>query len=308
VWGQPFVVRTSSATQTLGGGQVLQPLAKKIRRRHLETLERVERLWSGDALERARTVAWFGGFGGFTAADLVRGANVGPDEVEPLIETLKLRGDLVELAVTASRRVLLHADMVRELEERVLQALARLHEQSPLMTAHDRQKVQSQLDYVGDDALVHATVERLIKQRKVAGDLRRIASADFKPKLSGNLRKLKDKVVAAYRESRFTPPEPASFANQAGGNASSLKDLFDVCVADGDLVRITEDIYLHTEVEAEMRRLLEERLATLPGGLTVAEIRDLLGTTRKFAVPLCEYLDRAGVTRREGDLRLRAGS
>ena len=39
-------------------------------------------------------------------------------------------------------------------------------------------------------------------------------------------------------------------------------------------------------------------------GLTVAEIRDLLGTTRKYAVPLCEYLDRVGVTRRDGDLRV----
>jgi selenocysteine-specific elongation factor len=39
-------------------------------------------------------------------------------------------------------------------------------------------------------------------------------------------------------------------------------------------------------------------------GLTVAEIRDLLGTTRKYAVPLCEHLDRVGTTRREGDLRI----
>src|SRR5581483_4021066 len=76
-WGQPFVIRGSSATQTLGGGQVLQPVAKKVRRRHLEMLERIERLWTGNARERALTVAWFGGFGGFTAADLVRGANVG---------------------------------------------------------------------------------------------------------------------------------------------------------------------------------------------------------------------------------------
>jgi selenocysteine-specific elongation factor len=173
------------------------------------------------------------------------------------------------------------------------------------MTAHDRQKVQSHLDYVGDESLVHATVERLIKQRKVSGDLKRIARADFKPKLSGNLRKLKDRVVTAYREARFTPPEPASFANQAGGNAASLKDLFDVCVADGDLVKITEDIYLHSDVESDMRRLLQERFSSAGSGLTVADIRDMLGTTRKYAVPLCEYLDRIGLTRREGDLRLR---
>src|SRR5438477_5332914 len=75
VWGQPFVIRTSSATQTLGGGQVLQPVARKVRRRHLEVLERIERLWSGDALERARAVAWFGGLTGFTPAAPFRGAN-----------------------------------------------------------------------------------------------------------------------------------------------------------------------------------------------------------------------------------------
>jgi selenocysteine-specific elongation factor len=304
-WGQPFVVRGSSATQTLGGGQVLQPVAKKIRRRHLEMLERIERLWSGDAEQRALTVAWFGGFGGFTAADLVRGANVGPGEAQELISRLRLGGQLVEVVVSPARRLLLHADMIRELDERILGALTRLHDENPLMTSHDRQKVQSQLDYVGDEALVHAAVDRLLQQKKLIGDQRRIARADFKPKLSANLRKLKDKLVAAYLESKFQPPEPASFAGQAGGNAASLKDLFDVCVAEGQLVPIAESIYLHSDVEAEMRRRITERLQSGPG-MTVAEIRDMLGTTRKYAVPLCEYLDRVGVTRREEDLRVLA--
>jgi selenocysteine-specific elongation factor len=302
-WGQPFVVRESSATQTLGGGQVLQAVAKKIRRRHLEILERIERLWSGDPEQRVLTAAWFGGFSGFTLADLVRGANVGPDEAQELIDRLKAKGDLVEVAISHARRLLLHADMVRELEDRILNALSRLHEQFPLMSAHDRQKVQSQLDYVGDDSLVHATVDRLIQRKQVAGDLRRIARADFKPKLSGNQRKLKDKLVAAYQEARFQPPEPAGFAGLAGGNAASLGDLFELCVAEGYLCRIADDIYLHSDTEAEMRRLIAEKLAAGPG-LTVAEIRDLLGTTRKYAIPFCEYLDRAGVTCREGDLRV----
>src|SRR5205085_5818158 len=67
-WGQPFVIRESSAMHTLGGGQVLQPVARKIRRRHLEMLERIEKLWTGNADERALTIAWFGGFSGFTPA------------------------------------------------------------------------------------------------------------------------------------------------------------------------------------------------------------------------------------------------
>jgi selenocysteine-specific elongation factor len=305
-WGQPFVVRESSATQTMGGGQVLQPGAKKIRRRHIEILERIERLWSGSSEERVLTVAWFGGFSGFTLADIVRGANVGPDEGQQLLDQLRERGSLVEIATSHARRLLLHGDMIKELEERVLQALGRLHEQFPLMSAHDRQKLQSQLDYVGDDALVHATVDRLIQHRKLVGDLRRIARADFKPKMSGNQRKLKDKLVAAYQEARFQPPEPASFAGQAGGNAASLNDLLELCVAEGYLVPIANDLYLHADAESEMRRMISEKLAA-GSALPVAEIRDLLGTTRKYAVPLCEYLDRIGLTRREGDLRVLAG-
>jgi selenocysteine-specific elongation factor len=304
-WGQPFVVRESSATETLGGGQVLQPVARKVRRRHLEVLERIERLWTGDGRERALTVAWFGGFGGFTTADLVRGANLGPEEATALVESLKAEGQLAELAVSPARRVLLHRDLVGELEERILHVLDRLHEQFPLMSTHDRQKVQAQLDYVGDDGLVHAAVDRLLASKKLAGDLRRIGRADFKPKLSANLRKLKDKLVGAYKEAGFQPPEPSSFAGAAGGNAANLRDLFDVCIAEGQLVRITDDIYLHSDVEGQMRRRVTEKLSQ-GAGLTVAEIRDLLGTTRKYAVPLCEYLDRVGLTRREEDLRFLA--
>jgi selenocysteine-specific elongation factor len=301
-WGQPFVVRESSATLTLGGGQMLQPVAKKVRRRHLDTLERIEKLWTGEPRDRAVTVAWFGGFSGFTRADLVRGANLTPDEASAMIERLGAEGALREVTVGPNRKLLLHREMIDELEARILGILDRLHEQFPLMSTHDRQKVQSQLDYVGDDALVQAVVESLIARKQLAGDLRRVGRADFKPRLSNNLRKLKDKLIAAYQSAGFQPPEPASFAPQAGGNASNLKDLFDVCVAEGYLARITDDIYLHTDVEADMRRRVVEKLQQ-GAGLTVAEIRDLLGTTRKYAVPLCEYLDHIGVTRREGDLR-----
>ena len=117
---------------------------------------------------------------------------------------------------------------------------------------------------------------------------------------------IKDKIIATYKDAGFQPPEPGDFINQAAGNAASLNDLFDVSVAEGQLVRISDELYLHADAEAEMRRRISERLAQGGPGLTVAEIRDLLGTTRKYAVPLCEYLDRVGLTRREGDLRLLA--
>ncbi len=305
VWGQPFVVRDSSAEHTLGGGQVLQPRAVKLRRRHLESLERVERLWADDPATRAELAAWFAGFHGFTPGDLVRDDGVGPDQAEGLVGLLAAAGRVAELTLPPNRRLLIHADRVGELEEQILKTVGELHEQNPLVTNHDRGKALARLDYVGDEALLQAVTDRLVKAKKLVGDARRIARADFKPKLSANQRKLKDKIVEEHKKAAFQPPEPASFANQAGGNAAALRDIYEVACAEGLLVRVTDELFLHADAEGEMRRRVRERLAAGPGA-TVAEIRDLLGTTRKYAVPLCEYLDRTGVTRREGDLRVLA--
>jgi selenocysteine-specific elongation factor len=303
VWGQAFVLRDSSAEHTLGGGQVLQPVAAKIRRRHLESLERVEQLWSTDPEVRVLAAGWFAGYGGSTVADLVRGTGIAPEALNSLVTRLLAARKLGELKLPPNRKLLLNAERVTELEARVLDLLAALHAENPLLTSHDRPKALARLEYVGDEHLLQAVTDKLIAEKKVVGDARRIARADFKPKLSANQRKLKDKIVEAHAAGGFQPPEPKEFANQAGGNVASLKDIFEVAVAEGLLVKVTEEIYLSAEAEAEMRRRVVERLRAGPG-LTVAEIRDLLGTTRKYAVPICEYLDRVGVTKRQGDLRV----
>lgn len=303
VWGQPFVLRDSSAEHTLGGGQVLQPTAVKIRRRHLEYLARVEQLGSDDPVKRATMAAWFAGFHGFIPSDLVRNAGLSLSQSAAITADLVAAGSVVDVPLPPNRVLHLHADRIAELEERILDVLAVLHEQNPLMTNHDRPKTLARLDYVGDESLLHAVTDRMIKAKKLTGDARRIARADFKPKLSANQRKLKDKIVDAHRTAGFQPPEVKDFANQAAGNAAALKDIFEVATAEGLLVKVSDDVYLHADTEAEMRKRVRDRLATGPGA-TVAEIRDLLGTTRKFAVPICEYLDRFGLTRREGDVRV----
>jgi selenocysteine-specific elongation factor len=303
VWGQPFVVRESSSATTLGGGRIVQPVARKIRRRHLELIERAEKLVHGSVADRVETAVWFSGPIGAANPDLVREAGATVAGVSAVVEDLSQSGKLVE--VGGGQRVRrLHADVVRELEERVLGIVGHLHEESPLLTMHDRKMAQSRLDYVGDPALIHQVVDRLLQSRKLVGDARRVARSDFKPKLSSNQQKLLQRVVDAHRQAGFQPPDPGSFANLAGGNAASLKDIFEVAVAEGSLVRVSDTIFLHAEVADDMRQRIRKRLIENPVGMTVAEIRDILGTTRKYAVPLCEHLDRTGLTRREGDLRV----
>jgi len=308
-WGQPFVVRDAQAAHTLGGGTVLQPIAKRIRRRHLELLVQVERLESKDPLVRAATSLWFAGLEGTDPLSLARDADLSREEIEPTIQALKTSGELVESS-TGQTRKLLPAGPIKAIEEKILTTLGRLHDQFPLMSTHERGHVEAQLSWLKSDDLVRRVVDSLLERKILTGNRKRIGRADFKPKLSNNLRKLKDKMVEAYRLGKFQPPDPSSFTALAGGHASSLGDLYSVCEMEDELVKVADGIWLHTESSELMRKLVRETLK-LRGqkgepGMTVAEIRDLLGTSRKFAVPICEHLDAIGLTRREGDTRVLA--
>jgi selenocysteine-specific elongation factor len=306
VWGQPFVLRDMEAKHTLEGGQVLQPLARKVRRRHVEVIECIERLWDDNAERRVLAVAWLAGFTGVTREDVVRGAGVGPDQAADLLKFLLSRGDLVAVSARPGRcDALVHSDVLRDLQERILATLAEMHEQCPLYPTQDRQKVQSRFTDVGNDELVGCAVDRLLSAGRLVGDRHRIARSDFVPTISSALLKLKNEIVAAYRNAGLRPPKPREFVDRAGGNAGRLGELFTACVEEGHLVHIKEDIYLHCESESRLRQLVTAKL-TGSKGMFTSEIREFLEIGRSWTVIFCEYLDRLGITRRHGDLRMLA--
>jgi selenocysteine-specific elongation factor len=68
------------------------------------------------------------------------------------------------------------------------------------------------------------------------------------------------------------------------------------------LVEVAAQSYLHSDVDRALQASLREAMADEKGA-TLSQIREILGTTRKYAVPYCEYLDRIGFTRRDGDMR-----
>ncbi len=100
----------------------------------------------------------------------------------------------------------------------------------------------------------------------------------------------------------MSPPEAADLAAAAGVRAAVVPELLALLRDEQKLVELSSALYLDFDVEAELRRKVIERLSA-GSTMTMADLRDLLGTTRKYAVPIGEYLDRIGLTRREGDVR-----
>ena len=89
---------------------------------------------------------------------------------------------------------------------------------------------------------------------------------------------------------------------QAGKQAEAVSQLLKIAESGGAITKISEELYLSVKTVENVENKLKA-LMTGETGKTMAEIRDALGTTRKYAVPLCEYLDRTGFTVRKDDLR-----
>ena len=123
------------------------------------------------------------------------------------------------------------------------------------------------------------------------GSVLRLGS--FAVNLSPQQSRERDRVVDTIEGGGFSPP----LERDLGADPGLVRSL----LSSGDLVRVG-DFFLTRRSAAQARRAVRTRIST-DGPQTVAQIRDALGTTRRYAVPLCEWLDSTGATRRQGDLR-----
>jgi selenocysteine-specific elongation factor len=113
---------------------------------------------------------------------------------------------------------------------------------------------------------------------------------------------LLDKIVESFQAAGINAPSSADCTARAKKNKNAVHQLLDLATSLGHLVAVGPDYWLHANVEESAREKVAAAIRER-GPLTVSQIRELLGTTRKYAVPLCEYWDRMGFTVRRGDQR-----
>jgi len=221
-----------------------------------------------------------------------------PDEVyRALLEA----GQVREMAVSPTRTRRFHRLVLEQQANRVEAALHALHEQHPLRSKLDRQQLAAGFAYL-DEAVLAAVLDDLLAagRLQVFGD--GVALTGHGPKLSQYERKLLEELIEIFRTAGIQSPSVAECQQRAAKNPQSVPPLLALAAANGDLVEIAAGYYLHRDVDRQLQDLLRNQLAD-GRCVTLSEIREILATTRKYAVPYCEYLDRLGFTRRDGDLR-----
>ena len=300
VWNQPFVARRQSPVETIGGGRILQPNATRIRRPDETDLAMIGDLKSEDLVMRSAASVYLADNINWKPGDLQRAAGI--VEVDSVVEQLRSDQTIQTIQVSTSRSITVHKQRFQQLGLRVMKTLERLHRDHPLRFTHARTIFNAEFAYMNQPELLDAVIGDLKKQKKVNANVNTIGLVGYGPKLSKGQRQLLDSLVNQLKEAALKVPTVSDLVKSASKNKESVVELLEMAVENGDLAKLNSDYFLHCDVIKEVKSKLTQA-ANVGAGLTMSEIRTLLDTSRKYAVPLCEYLDRVGFTERDGDVR-----
>ncbi|GIU73666.1 MAG: selenocysteine-specific translation elongation factor [Bryobacteraceae bacterium] len=282
--GDRFIVRRFSPLETIGGGVVIdtQPplrMKKALAAARLAELE-------GAAIER-RLALWAAEEPkGAVAARLAARAGLAPEQLPVLMAAaglMLLRGDPVR--VTTRERVLEEAMRLRERVEQ-------FHHENPLLPGMPR--ASAGLDAGWLEAVLAADEEMVAE-----GDVLRLRR--FTPVRQAEEAAAEERIERVFREAGLAAPAVREALERAGVDETKARTLLQLMIKDGRLVRVTPELIFHREAIARLRQELARRKGRR---FSVGEFKEWTGVSRKYAIPLLEFLDRERVTRREGDRRV----
>ncbi len=295
--GDRFILRTEDDRLTLGGGIVIDAFARRRGPRRgltvaaLRTLEGIPDEEAFDAFVRHQRE-------GLTLVELARVLNVGAGRAASLAAGRQAAGTVL---LTEGGRLVARS-VVDETRQTVLAMLSSFHEANPMrpaMALSDlRTRFQTRLH-----PLLELALGELAREGRVVVEGGSVREAGHQAAFDGPRERTRQRVVCLYEEAGLQPPgRETAIARLTEEGFSDVGGVIEALLQAGELVSMTHDLLVHARVLEEAKRRLRPHLA--PPGVTVSQAREVLGTSRKYAVPLLELLDRQGFTVRRGDMRV----
>jgi selenocysteine-specific elongation factor len=302
-YGQRFIIRDETAVRTIGGGVVLRPLSRRRRGDPTQELDALERLKTGEEADRVEDVLYRAGFGSVTDLDMCARAGVELDALPDILDALRAAKRWIPIPETEMYVV---PAVIDDLTERLVGWLERFHRKNPEQPGRPAATVLSYVERMAGKTPARSLFDGLIQRKKIKRFGRFICLPAFAPELSSADERILASMIREIGEGGFQPPTPEATRAASQVDRKRIERLATLAVAMGELIKIDTRLYLHKDTEARLRETLADLIGK-SGGATVSEARAALDSSRKFVVPIMEYLDRVGFTRRVGDKRVLAG-
>ncbi len=298
--GDPFVIRSYSPMTTIGGGMVLDPYPARHRRFRTQVIERLQEL---------RQAPSAGGDAAFvrgklkemTVAEdktLAKETRLALDKVRSVLDDMNARGEVEKLG-----SAYIISEVLDELKEKLFAELGKYHRKQPLAFGISRAHLHATLPPSFGQREYDALLKRLQEQDEisVSGDL--VSLCRYKPRPSERDQNLLKAVTDLYRSGGLQPPSAKEVIKSVGADPARKDEFFNYLLNTGELVKISEELYFHSEAYSKALDLLRRHFAENET-LTLAQFRDISGSSRKYAQALLEHFDREKYTRRVEDYRV----
>ncbi len=288
--GDRYIVRRFSPVETIGGGEILDPYPSK--RKRSEGTADLEVFEKGLLAEKIAMKIKKSGVNGIAVPVIEGWLNADIPAIKDSIKALKEKGTVVQF-----EDVVLHDSAVNSTKEGINKILSQFHKQNPLKPGMPKEEVRTQLKAA---AKIFNTLAGSMKEVVIDKDLIRLAS--FKASLSEIDKGVETKILTMLEQAGFQPPLKDELLTALKMQPKQLDDILKLMAKEGKLVRINETMYITRAVYDKIINLLKDFFSRKKE-MTVAEFRDVLVTSRKYALPFLEYLDTQRVTLRVGDVR-----
>ena len=273
--GDRFVLRNYSPLQLIGGGKILDISPEKSKKLDIPKL---------DAIEKE----------GISAAVLMK-LEDNPQKEGALLSEIGLSLELLRKTINKLKeegKVIIFGDYITDIKtfgtikESILSTLSDFYKKYPLRTYILRSELRQKFPMGKEifDEIIPKIEELKCEKEKVSLKV-------YKPVLQEKETAKKNALEQEFLKSEFKPPEPES------------SEAFRALIEDGIIVGIGKDIFLHKEVLEKGKEKIAELIKN-KGDATISEIKNVLDTSRKYMIPLMEYLDSIGFTKRAGDKRI----
>lgn len=295
-----FVIRSYSPVVTVGGGEILDVAPKKHRRLRISSMERFDAYLGADETVRLELLLADAGSAGADTAALTGRLTLTPDEIRTELAALANAGRA--RIVEAETGLTLSETHFTALQKAITDFLAGYHKANPLKPGAPREEVRGKGGGAGERAFA-AALKTLAGAGALIEEGAQLRLATHKVKVGADLAKVKTKLEDFFKSASFQPPVLKEVFSASGTPEGPGREAMQVLVDEGALIRLKEDLIYHKDAVAGARARLEDYLGD-NDNISASEFRDLLGITRKHAIPLLEYFDTARITLRVGDKRV----
>lgn len=290
--GDRFIVRQFSPVVTMGGGVVLDasPIIRKRRAEDAVAFLKIMRDGSPEEILKARAVRR--GTGGLRLEDVPGEMNIRLEDARTLAKTAGL---------VWADSVLIAPEAYAKAKTDVLEAITTFHDANPLVAGMNKESLRDGVS-LGPEVFL-SVLEKLTEEEKlgVAGELVRMAGRGVVMK--DDEAEAKAIIELAFSSAGLKVPSLKEVLAGLKVDKMRAQKLVTLLLRDKVLVKVSEELVFHQAALADLRQKVAVLKSSVPK-IDVARFKDMTGVSRKYAIPLLEYLDRERVTRRVGDERV----